>query len=306
MKILAYLTSLLTNIKKPTLQEDLRTTKGELLNVAIPSYRAASEHFKVAKFASKEAETISKAIYGSIRNLKGPKQSSIVGDIERRLGFVNDVTEYLEDQVEKLMERDSIREGLSAKKAVLIRAGEAVSFISRYSVDLLSYLYAAEAIDADKGSEESVELTADQIDFVQKNAVRFACALSNYGVPLEDFKKLYVPIPDVFVSQNSASGLQASFDEHEVDPFFGDMMSGFVGNPIYHIRLIAANWQAARYTAAKEKKASLELRLLHLQMLKEKKNTPQLERDIGITQDRINKLERDMRRQEESVGMDND
>ena len=47
MKILAYLQALLTNIKKPALQEDLRTTKGELMNIAIPSYRAASEHFKV-------------------------------------------------------------------------------------------------------------------------------------------------------------------------------------------------------------------------------------------------------------------
>ena len=187
MKILAYLQALLTNIKKPALQEDLRTTKGELMNIAIPSYRAASEHFKVGKFDSKESAAISKQIYGSLRNLKGPKQSTVVGDIERRLGYVNDITEYLEDQVEKLMERDSIREGLSAKKAVLIKAGEAVSFISRYSIDLLSYIYAAEAIAADKSSESSVELTADTIDFVQKNAIRFACALSNYGIPLEDF-----------------------------------------------------------------------------------------------------------------------
>jgi hypothetical protein len=35
--------------------------------------------------------------------LKGPKQASIAGDIERRLAFVKDVAEYLGTQVDRLM-----------------------------------------------------------------------------------------------------------------------------------------------------------------------------------------------------------
>ena len=301
MKLFEYISKLLFNTKKADVSEDLRITAVELDNIAMPSYRAANEHFKVNKLSSKEAKKIADQFYDSLRNLKGPKQASLAGDIERRLAFVKDVAEYLGTQVDKLMESNSVREGLTAKKAILIRAAESVSFISRYSIDLLNYLYSVEAIDNDRQADDTLRLAPDTIAFVQRNISRFAALLSDYGIPLDDFKKIIGEVPDVFVNKDTVGAIVSGLDEKSVDPFNGSLMSGFVGNPIYHFRLVIAVWQDKRYKANKEKKAMLELRLLHLQMQQEKKNSPELEDQIAYNRARVDKIEREMRYVEETL-----
>lgn len=306
MKLFEYAQRLLFNTKKADVSEDLRMTVEELDNIAMPCYRAANEHFKVNKLTSKEAKKIVDQFYDSLRNLKGPKQASVAGDVERRLAYVKDVSDYLATQVDRLIESNTVREGLTAKKAILIRAAESVSFISRYSIDLLNYLYSVEAIDNDRQADDTLRLAPDTIAFVQKNIARFAALLSDYGIPVEDFKKIIGEVPDVFINKDTISAITSGLDEKTVDPLNGSLMSGFVGNPIYHARLVIAVWQDKRYKANKEKKAMLELRLLHLQMQQEKKNSPELEEQIAYNRSRVDKIERDMRYVEETLADGND
>ena len=71
-------------------------------------------------------------------------------------------------------------------------------------------------------------------------------------------------------------------------------------NPIYHIRIRIAEWQAAKYQEAKEERSMVELRLLSLKELKSGKDNARLEQQIEYNQERLSKLTAKIGRMEEN------
>lgn len=303
MKIISFVKSLLPHIGKEQVLEDIRVTAGELDQVVIPNYAQASAYFKTTKMKSDDNDVISKDFYMKFDRGSLSKQSNIVSEIDIRLGNIKENLAYVSSQIEELMERDIINEGLTAKKAVLIRAANHMSFLSRYSTDLLNYLYVNEAIEANVEVEETMNLAPAIIKHVQNNIRMFSTLMSDYGISNKDFLKIYTAIPDVVVSSRTEGAVTGLFKESDIDPFSSPFVQGFSGNPIYHIRLLFAEWQASRYKANKEKKKMLELRLLHLKLLQEKKNDPKIQSEIAYIQNRVDRIERYMREVEESVEM---
>jgi hypothetical protein len=79
------------------------------------------------------------------------------------------------------------------------------------------------------------------------------------------------------------------------------MLQGFEMNPIYHFRLMIAEWQANRYKSYKEKKKLLEVKLLRLRLLREGKRDPKLDKEIDYIESLVGKLEYSMSKMEEDV-----
>lgn len=301
MKLFDFLKALLPRLHKSTILEDLRITSSELENIAIPSYQVAADHFKINKIQSEEVKTLINVFYSHFNTQGGGKKSNLVEEISKRLPAVKENTDYLLEQMETLLEKDIIREGLTAKKAVLLRAAANVSFLSRHSVDILNYIYTCESNEAGKGMEgytyESTPPGA--IKHIQDNLAKFARILSDYSIPTKDFSKIISQVPDINVSEANKGTTASLYNESEFDPLAGSQMQGFV-NPIYTIRLSVAEWEAARYKANKEKKKLLEYRLLQLKMLNEDKADPKLEQEIEYLQSRVDKLGRYLTEVEES------
>lgn len=301
MKIINYVKALLPRVEREKVLEDLRVTTSELDQIVLPNYRQAADFFKANKLQSSDNKDLSDVFYRKT-DLNGmSKQSSFVNDIAHRMPFVRDNIAYVQEQIEILLERDVINEGLTAKKAILIRAAEQLSFLSRFSVDLLNLIYVNEAIEADSNVVESMQLAPAIIKHVQVNFVMFAQLLGDYGIPTRDFEKIVGKVPDVVISSKNANSIVGIYKEQDIDPFTSGYVPGFVGNPIYHIRLAVAEWQAGRYKASKDKKKVLELRLLHLKLAQEKKSNPQVEQEIQYIQGRIDRMERYQREVEESL-----
>lgn len=292
MKIFDFVKALLPHIDKSKIVEDLRVTIAELENIDIRAFQTASDHFKTNKLKSAINKDLSEVFYRNFDLLHGSKQSSFVSEISNRLPYIKENADYILDQVEELMERDIINEGLTAKKAILVRAAESLSFISRYSIDLLNYVYINEAIEVSSEVEEAVRLSPGAIKVIQKDITKFARLLSNYGIPNKDLSKIILAVPDVIVNSKSAASIAGIYKETDLDPFASNYVAGFTGSPIYHVRLLVAEWQASRYKANKDKKKMLELRLLHLKLLQDKKNDPKLEQELTYLQSRIDKISR--------------
>ena len=303
MEILTYFKTLLNVFPKAQLTEDLRITLAELDTTAVPVYQSAVEFFKVTKIQSAEGKRLSSDFYRNVDMNGAAKQSSVVAEIARRLPFIRENAEYVSKQIDALMGRDVIREGLNAKQASFIRSAEAISFISRFSLDFLNYIYMSEALEVSSELKDSLRLSPATIKHVQLNTTRFFKLISDYGIPHKDFIKLYEKIPEVSIGNNNANGVKAMFSAVELDPFKNSLMSNFVGNPIYHIRMQIAEWQANRYKANKDKKKVLELRLLHLKTLNEKENNPAIEKEIIYTQSRIDRLDRYLAEVEEDLDL---
>lgn len=301
IKIIDFIKSLLPRIGKDQILEDLRVTSSELDQLVIPNYEQAAAYFKIEKTKSDEVKSLSEDFYQKFDKGSVVKQTSIIGEVAVRLGFIKANLAYVQSQIETILERDVISEGLTAKKAILIRAANQISFVSRFSSDLLNYVYVAEAIKVDAGIEESMKLSPAAKKHIEKNIKVFAWLLSDYGIHSKEFEKIYTAVPDIVVSSRNEASIVGLFKEQDIDPFSSPFVLGFTGNPIYHVRLLFAEWQASRYKANKDKKKMLELRLLHLKLINEKKNDPKLEAEINYIQNRIDKVERYMRDVEESV-----
>lgn len=301
MYLINFIKALLPRIDKDRLLEDVRVTSSEIDQIAIPSYTQAGEYFRTAKFKSEEAERMSNVFYRNFDLQHTSKQPNFVAEVARRLPYLKENLTYIDAQIEELMGRDIINEGLTAKKAILVRAAECISFVSRYSSDLLNYVYVSEAIQANAEVEESLKLSPAAIKHVELHITKFARLVSDYGIPNKDFSKILLAVPDVIVNSKTANSIVGIYKEQDIDPFSSGILSGFTGNPIYHIRLNISEWQTSRYKANKDKKKMLELRLLHLRLLQEKKNDPKLENEITYIQGRVDKIDRYLREVEESL-----
>lgn len=299
-----YLKKLLPRLDKNKITEDIRITLAELDNICIPSYTNAADQMKVQKLKSKTNADLSTVFYRNFDFNGIPKQSNIISDIEVRLEYIRDNTLYIQEQIEAILENDVITEGLTVKKAILIRAASAFSFLSRYSMDLLNYILIQEAINANEELLDDMKATPAMTSHIDANIAKFARLLSDYGVPTKDFSKLVSEVPEIMLNSKNIKSIQGIYKDKELDPFTSGHMSGFVGSPIYSIRLMVAEWQANRYKANKEKKILFERRLMHLRLLKEEKSNPKIESEIIALQSRVDSIEQYIRDVEDSLDED--
>lgn len=300
MKIVSFLQSLLPMLKKDSVLEDLRITKAELDKTVIPSYEAAATHFKVNKIASKDTQTLTDTFYRIYDLAKSNKQSSVVAEIFSKLPNLSANIVTITNNCEDILGEDILNDNLSAKRAVLVRAAEHVSILVKLLVDFLTVVYYNEAMVYSKANADTIGLSTQTLKRVKEHVPYIARLLSTYGEDNKVFADKYNGVPDVILNIKTAAALQAVYREDKLDPMPSALASNFEGNPIYHIRLVIAEWQANRYKANKDKKKMLELRLLYLQSLAQESPDPQLEREIEYIQNRIDKIEYEMHKATES------
>lgn len=302
MKLYDFAKGLLPSLEKNRVVEDLRVTLAELENSVLPNYSQGSEFFKLNKIKSDALKDLSDIFYRNITD-KSAKQSSIIADVYKRLPNLIENTKRIQELVEANLERDMIREGLTASKITIIRAAESISFISGYMLDLLNYAYVQETtyIVEDGGD---LDFSIGKIKHVENNMSRFAKMVGEYAIQPDEFRKVLKDIPEVVINEKTQLSVSGVYKESTLDPFNTGYMVGFYYNPIYHLRLAVSEWQAGRYKANKDKKKVLELRLLHLKLKSENKSDPKLEQEITYLQSRIDKIERDLKRVEEDLNTD--
>lgn len=301
MKIFSFIKALLPHMAKDQILEDLRITAGEFDQIVAPNYRHGAEYFRISKMKSAVNKELSDDFYRALGKGGVPRQASIVGEVAARMSYLQDNLAYVAAQIEAIMERDVISEGLTAKKAILVRAASQFSFISRYASDLLNYVYVHETMEYKTEDADDISLAPAVKKHVEKDIKIFAMLLSDYGIPNKDFVKIIDGLPDVMVSSRNEAVISSAYRESDIDPFTAVYMNGFSGTPIYHLRLVFAQWEASRYKSNKEKKKMLELRLLHLRLVNEKRGDAKIAAEISYIQSRVDSLERSLRETEESL-----
>lgn len=286
-----FVKSLLPHLTRPEVFEDIRITQAELNTVGIPSYAPAVEHFKVSKLVSEKNKDLEKLFERNYRPITKKKSLNFIAEIGSRLPEVVANLAATEISLNEVFGADVITSALTAKKAVLLRAVDQISFLSIFSVGLLNIIYYNEAVAS--GIEISEEMAPDNavINNTNKYMAAFAGILSIYGEDRSEYLSRIGTIPDVRFSEVNAEMLRSVYNENTLDPFSEFGVSSFIGNPIYHVRLVIAEWQEARYSMMRDKKKALELRLLHLKLLQDKENDAGVEKQIVYIQSRVSKLE---------------
>lgn len=304
MSIFNFVEKLLPRIERSTVQEDLRTTEKECINVAMPAWDAAATHFKINKLASDDALGMSQQFYRSFDMRRAAKSPNFIMDIARRTDAFHKNVVVLQGRIDELVERDIITDGLTMKNAFAIRAASNMSLVSRYLLALLNYIYTVEAEKHDVHLDPALEISKAELKYVENNFERFVKLYSEYTMPSDEFNTLLGSLPEVYINEKTKSAVTSMYGTNKMDPFEQYGVSGFVGNPIYRIRLKIAQWQNDRYESARAKKQQLELRLLYLQMQKDGNQDPTVANEIERLQGRIEGYDRYLREVEESIAED--
>lgn len=281
MKISNYLASLLPSFGKERIMEDIGITRRELQTITIPEYQSAVAEFKGWKYKSADVKRLQDTFarqYG---------RGNMIDVIAKALPDVEKNLTEIESLVTATYNADVASRGMTYKGINLLQLVEQASFISKYARKLLVFVVTAESAEIPNSSTVlSDSLTPAAIRWINENMMNFCQALDSMVQPPVTILKLLNEIPDIIVTPENEGGLTASVGSAKLDPFKTRLIPIWL-NPIYHIGMFVADWQAARYKEAQEEMQVLQLRRLNLQKLTAGKPDAMLQERIQKTEDKI-------------------
>jgi hypothetical protein len=299
MKISNYLVSLLPSFHRNTVLEDCKITKTELKEATIPAYTTAVQLLHNWKFKS---DIIQKHQDSFRRLVKTPHSKNIVVAIHDSLNQIVENLTDVEDLIGKTFSEEVAGGGLTYAKANLLQFVEATAFVSKYARKFLLYVYILESNELE-GNETGLKdaMAPAEIKWIGDNFMSFCVAFKAVSMGTNNVKKLIDGVPDILVTRENASTLPSTVGENKLDPFNMRFIPTWM-NPIYHIGMLVAEWQADRYKAAKEELKLLQMRKMNLEKLHEKKPDAHLQKQIAYMEGRVQGLNYKIDKMEKAYG----
>lgn len=296
MGIGQYVTSLLPSFDKGRVEEDLRVLKQELSETTIPPYETAVELFGRDKFESRECKTLDD-LFQRRMTVMSRSYDLYVHTIHQILVRTSETVSMLDGEADKLFGRDIAAGGLTYARANFLRLVEVSYFVSKYARKLLLWTYDEEATAL--GRDVGNPFTKAEKDWLYSNRDGFFTALNILGRPTKEIKGALANIPNMVVVPGEVDVAEQTVGAAKLDPFRMGIIPIKL-NPIYHIGMAIAEFQATRYKVGQEEKRALEYRLLALKDIKEGSDgDARLEQQIEYTENRIKKLNHKLAKMEE-------
>lgn len=304
LNLVSFVKTLLPSFSKSDIESDLEISL-EHVPVIIESYTSLQNIQDVAKLQNKQSKDLINQFYKDLdisdTKVKLSRNKSIAHDTVSLFTNIKINGEYLLKEIGDSINDVIMSQALTAYKINLLRGVPHYYFMVRYATDFLNFLYIKEVEQADIETERSFRLNKKQEEFITKNMWIYARLVSFYGMDHSKFKSKIESISEVTVPQATVEDVVAQFAGDKLD-VFNTLPQGFVGSPIYSIRLIFAQWEADRYRGMKDKKKLLELRYLHLKLLKEQgASDANLDQEIVYLQTRIGDLDYKLAKIEEDL-----
>lgn len=302
--IVGFIKGLLPSFNKSDIESDLEASLESIPTIQ-DVYTSIESVQKASDFGSHVAKELIKDLYKDLALAK-PKldinRNNIGSAILSLIANIKVNGDYIAKEISDAINDTIVSQALTAYKANLLRCVPHYSFITRYSLDLANYLYLLEIENSDSGSlDKDYKLNKKQIEFITKNLWLYARLLALYGQPEKVFKDKLDNISDITLPKDNIDEAVDFYDLDKVD-LVNNLPAGFVGSPIYTVRLIFATWEADRFHALRDKKKLLELRYLHLKLLKEQGgNDSGLEKEIEHLQRRVTDIDYKLSKIEEST-----
>ena len=269
INIAGFVKSLIPTLSKSDIESDMQVSM-DSLQVAISTYEDFQATQEANKIASSESKAIVLEFYKEYsKSPKGPKLSNtkmFAKDIHTLLLNMRTNGELVQKEISDITNEVIVSNALTAFKTNLLRAVSHYYFITRYLLDLCNYIYVHECKQGGIDLSNSAKPNAKQVQFVEKNMWLFARLIAVYGQDHGEFKEQVESLSGSVLPKDEVDEVLELQKSHQVD-LFSNLPAGFVGSPIYSVRLVFAQWEADRYRQLKDKKKLLELRALHLRLV---------------------------------------
>lgn len=294
MNLTGFVKSLLPSFDKSDLETDMEISLDEI-SVITESYTQLEEIFKVSKPESKEVKDLIKEFYKELKEVK-PKVKlapveNLAADTLTLMKNVKINGDHLLKEISDSVNDVVVSQALTAYKVNLLRSVAHYYFMTRFATDLVNFIYVSEADHAGMELTKEYKLNPKQKQFITKNLWIYARMLAVYGNEHTHFQDKLSSVGEITIPKDSVDEAVSVYEVDKID-VFNNLPQGFVGSPIYTIRMIFSQWEADRYRSMKDKKRLLELRYLHLKLMKEQNQSDiNIEKEIMHLQKRLTDLD---------------
>lgn len=300
MSILSYINSLVRSIGKEDVFEDIRITRKEISGKLIPLFKDADTFFKTHKLINEKNINLNNQFMTVVG--KRDKYKNMFDYINDKLPTVLINLDYISSELDKSLESQLVSRSMTYRRAMLIKSLDLISFASNYSFKLLKFVYYFEDKNLESSDYNDLSMPPVLIKAILSNITIYARIIKTFSVKPDEFVNQVSGLKDIVIDEKTAAVLDAAKDSSDSLNLDSLNPVGFDGNPIFHFRLMIAEWQANRYKLNQETKQYLELKLLNLKLQDEGKNDPKIQREIEYVANRINSLEYKIAKAEKSVG----
>lgn len=303
LNIIEFVKKLLPVVKKDDVQSDLEISIEALEDIQAV-YSDLNSYIQKVGIKSKEVKKVVDDIYKELDRakpeLKIGNKKSFAADFLSLLTNIKSNADVIQSELESNVSDSTVTGAIEAYKVNLLSAVAHYRFMTKYAIDLANYIYTKDTEEADVPKDSL--LNSAQIKDIENNSWIFGKLLAGYGQPTDVFAKKLKNIAQVNISKDDNDALLEHYGHNANVELIDGLPHGFIGSPIYTIRLVFAQWEADRYRELKDKKKLLELRFYYLSQLKEDGQTDiSLEKEIEYLQKRITKLDYKLSKIEESV-----
>lgn len=294
MNLTGFVKSLLPSFDKSDLETDMEISLDEI-SVITESYTQLEEIFKVSKPESKEVKDLFKEFYKELKEVK-PKvkltpTENFAADTLTLMKNVKINGDHLLKEISDSVNDVVVSQALTAYKVNLLRSVAHYYFMTRFATDLVNFIYVSEADHAGMELTKEYKLNPKQKQFITKNLWIYARMVAVYGDDHAQFQDKLSSVGEITIPKDSADEAVSVYEADKID-VFNNLPQGFVGSPVYTVRMIFSQWEADRYRSMKDKKRLLELRYLHLKLMKEQNQSDiNIEKEIMHLQKRLTDLD---------------
>mgnify|MGYP006144375255 FL=1 len=274
MRILDYVRRLAASFTKDELKERLRIfTQG--LQKSIESFMNAET--TLTAFKSKAGKEFEAELGKGVRM---PPRLGAFGYIRQVLANMAVTTELLAAIVEKSYGKDIVVEGITYRRAELLRTLGYMDFVVNYSMQLLHYILIAEASVVSKEHPEGQERPRPELAWLKDNRRAFITLLQTFSRPSREVASLIESIPEITIGEDDEKVIAPQVGLAKLDPLKNNFIP-VVSDISLAIGLWWAHIQVAKYDRLKEDARSIELRLEQLRLQANGKSDAQLESTIA-------------------------
>jgi hypothetical protein len=295
---------LLPSFDKSDLESDFEISL-ESISTIQETYSNIEQINKVAKFKSKVVKDLIKEFYKELGHVKNKTRlapgENIALDTVNLFKNVKINGDWIGKEISDAVNDVVVSGALTAYKANLLRSVAHYFFLTRFAMDLANFFYVEEAEESGMELGKDYKLNNKQKEFIVKNMWVYARMMAVYGQDHDDFKGKLEGIDEITLPKEQIDEVMDIYTASKVD-MFDNLPNNFIGSPIYSIRMVFAQWESQRYKNLKDKKKLLELRFLHLKLVKEQgQSDVNMEKEIEYLQRRItdvdfelSKIEKDL------------
>lgn len=297
--LIGFVKKMVPFIGKSSIEEDLNMkikSFDECVNMAYSSYASSLGE----NFVSPVNVALNNKFYKLNKLPKaGPK--NFIYQIKSNLTNFRTNLSTIKELVKTSLETNTATGFAPVKKAAILKAVSEMTACVRYLLPLLMYIVDCEMVARSRNNNWKPLLIQEKK--IANSFDAFIASMNTYCVEPSEFKKAFNELPDLNVDENNAELGDIISNKKSMNLLdTGDIkLRGFLGNPIYHLKMNAVENQVEDYKCNQEMKKCLELKVMWLTEEFKNNPDPDIEKEIEYLNNNIQELQYDIDQMEEMV-----